>query len=65
MVLQCVNYALQSFKTMLSSHTMKWFTDNQSVWTVIEAGSMKLHLHKLALDVFYCTKQNNIRLEVE
>lgn len=63
--LQCINYALPSFRDLLASQTVKWFTDNQSVKSILESGSMKLHLHKIALDVYYFTKHNNILLEVE
>lgn len=52
MELKCIHYALQSFQHMLSSHTVKWFTDNQAVKSMIDSGSMKVHLHKLAVDIF-------------
>ena len=29
--LQCINLGLPSFKSLLASHTVKWFTDSQSV----------------------------------
>ena len=63
--LQCINLALPSFKSLLASHTVKWFTDNQSVKSILESGSMKEHLHKIALDVYFFTKYHNINLEVE
>lgn len=63
--LKCVQYALESFKLLLSDSTVKWFTDNQAVLSIVESGSMKLHLHKLALDIFECVKEQNMNLEVE
>ena len=63
--LQCVSYALDSFKSLLRSHTVKWFTDNQCVQRILEAGSMKEHPHKIALDIYYCARQHDISLEVE
>ena len=63
--LQCINLALPSFKSLLASHTVKWFTDNQSVKSILESGSMKEHLHKIALDVYFFTKYHNTNLEVE
>lgn len=50
--LKCIEHALQSFKNKLSSHRVKWFTDNQSVVSIVEFRSMKLHLHRLAVNIF-------------
>ena len=63
--LQCVNYALDSFKNLLGSCTVKCFTDNQCVPKILEGGSTKEHLHKIALEIYYCTRKNDISLEVE
>ena len=63
--LQCVNYALDSFKNLLGSCTVKWFTDNQCAPKILEGGSTKEHLHKIALEINYCTRKNDISLEVE
>jgi hypothetical protein len=63
--LKCVQYALESFKLLLSDSTVKWFTDNQAVLSIVESGSMKLHLYHLALDIFECVKEQHINLEVE
>lgn len=40
------------FQHMLSSHTVKWFANNQAVKSIIDSGSMKVHLHKLDVDIF-------------
>ena len=35
--LKCVQYALESFKVLLSDRTVKWFTDNQTVLSIVES----------------------------
>lgn len=63
--LKCIQYALESFKALLNHNSVKWFTDNQAVKIITESGSMKVHLHKLAVDIFCCAKENSIALDVE
>lgn len=63
--LKCVQYALESFSQLLSNKIVKWFTDNQAVKFITESGSMKLHLHKLAVDIFECAKRSNIAMDIE
>ena len=40
-------------------------TDNQAVVSIVNSGSMKVHLQKLALDIFYTLKDSNIEMEIE
>ena len=35
-------------------------TDNQCAHRILEAGNMKELLHKIALGIYYCTKQPDI-----
>ena len=63
--LQCINYALDSFKNLFSSYTVKWFTDNQCVPKILKGGSTKEHPQKNALEIYYCTRKNEISLEAE
>ena len=44
---------------------LKWFTDSQAVSLIVDSGSMKEHLHQLAVDIFHTAKKNNIEIEVE
>ena len=44
---------------------MKWFSDNQNVVHIIKVGSRVNELQQLALDIFKCILNNNIRLEPE
>ncbi|PFX26398.1 hypothetical protein AWC38_SpisGene8944 [Stylophora pistillata] len=63
--LHCVSFALKSFAHLLSGCDVKWFTDNQAVPSIVHSGSMKEHLHILALDIFHTAKDNKIDIEVE
>ena len=44
---------------------LKWFTDSQSAAKIVEVGSMKLDLHRLAVKIFQFCAEHNIRLEVQ
>ena len=63
--LHYVSFALKSFARLLSGCDVKWFTDNQAVPSIVHSGSMKEHLHILALDIFQTAKDNKIDIEVE
>jgi len=60
-----VSFDLKSFSHLLSGCDVKWSTDNQAVPSIVHSGSMKEHLHVLALDIFQTAKDNNIDIEVE
>ena len=63
--LHYVSFALKSFADLLSGCPVKWFIDNQAVPLIVESGSMNQHLNKLAVDIFYTAKANNIEIEAE
>jgi len=63
--LHCVSFALKSFAHLLSGCDAKWFTDNEAVSSIVHSGSMKEHLHILALDIFQTTKDYTIDINVE
>ena len=44
---------------------VKWYTDCQAAAKIIEVGSMKLDLHRLAIKIFQFCAKHNIRLEVQ
>ena len=44
---------------------LKWFTDSQSAAKIVEVGSMKLDLHRLAVKIFQFCAEHNIRLEIK
>lgn len=60
-----VKHALQSFARLLKDKYVKWFTDNQGVATIVNSGSSKAHLHKLALDIFSLSEAYTIVIEIQ
>ena len=50
--LMCVKRALQGFTHFLKGRCIKWYTDNEGVATIVKSGSSKVHLHKLAKEIF-------------
>ena len=63
--LKAVSLGLESFLPLLKGHTIKWYTDNQSVARFVEVGSMKEDLQCLALRIFSMCLLSCITLEVE
>ena len=58
-------FALESFAPILKGSLVKWFTDSQTAARIIEVGSKKLDLHRLAIKIFYFCAEQSIRLEVQ
>ena len=50
--LSAIEFCLQSFAPVLKGSNVKWFTDNQAVARIVEVGSMKLELHRMARRIF-------------
>ena len=63
--LAAIVFALESFAPILEGSLVKWFTDSQTAAKIIEVGSMKLDLHRLAIKVFQFCAEHSIRLEVQ
>jgi ribonuclease HI len=63
--LTAVNLTLRSCIHELKNKTIKLYTDNQNVVKIIKAGSMKLDLHELALDIFSLCIRNRMSLDIE
>ena len=47
--LRAMSLVLSSFASKLAGHRVKWFTNNQNVVRIVQAGSKKQHLQSLAL----------------
>ena len=60
-----VSIVLNSFAPKLVGHRVKWFTDNQNVVRIVEAGSKRQHLQSIALSIFVICFQQGIRLDIE
>ena len=50
--LLAVKYVLQSFGNSLRHEGVQWYSDNVNVSRIIEAGSSKVYLQKIAIDIF-------------
>ena len=56
---------LLSFLPLLKGQNIHWFSDNQGTISVINYGSIKVHLQKLSLDIFSLCLNNNISIYLE
>ena len=63
--LKAISLGLESFLPLVKGHTIKWYTDYQSVSRIVEVGSMKEDLQCLALRFFTMCMLCCITLEVE
>ena len=63
--LKAISLGLESLLLLVKGHTIKWYTDNQSVSRIVEVGNMKEDLQRLALRIFSMCLLNCITLEVE
>ena len=63
--LVAVWHALESFLSKISFSKVKMLVDNQSAARIIDVGSMKPDIHKIAMDIFFLCIENGITLEVE
>ena len=56
---------LCSLAPKLKGHTVKWFSDNQNVTRIVQAGSRKQHLQDGSMATFEMCFQCGIKLEME
>ena len=63
--LAAIDFSLESFAPILRGSLVKWYTDSQSAAKIVEVGSMKLDLHRLAIKIFQFCAKHCIRLEVQ
>ena len=61
----CVKQALQRFVHLLRGSLVKWYTDNQGVAAIVKSGRTKVHLHKLAMEIFLLSKEHDVSIEIE
>ena len=59
--LLAVKNVLSSFSQKLRKDTVQWNSDNQNVTRIINSGSTKDHLQKLAIDIYGLCVKNSIR----
>ena len=63
--LSVIEFALQSFASVLEGSHVKWFTDSQAAAKIVEVGSIKLGLHKMARRIFDICIRLGIHLDVQ
>ena len=61
----CVKHTLQGFTHFLKGQCVKWYTDNKGVATIFKSESNKVHLHKLAMEIFSLSKEYDIVIDME
>ena len=60
-----VDTVLKSSIHHLKGQSIKWYSDNKAVVSILEKGSMKPDLQCIALDIFKFCKSNDISIDVE
>ena len=67
--LAAIEFALEAFLPFIQDSYVKWFTDSQTVFSIIQVGSMKSELHQCSLKKFQifeiCTSQIAEKCTVE
>lgn len=63
--LSVIEFSLQLFASVLEGSHVKWFTDSQVAAKIVEVGSMKLDLYKMARRIFDICIRSGIHLEVQ
>ena len=61
--MKAVDLVLRSFAPMLAGHMVKWFSDNQNIVRIVQAGSRQPHLQDGALSIFDICWKRGIGLE--
>ena len=60
-----IEFSLRSCAPVLKGSHVKWFTDSQAAARIVEVGSMKLDLHKIARRIFDICVQSGIYLDIQ
>ena len=63
--LKAVVVILESVGHLLKDRNVRWYTDNQAIVSIVNKGSMRMHLHVLALAVRKLCISNNLNLFME
>ena len=63
--LAAIDFAIESFSSVLESPHVKWHTDSQAAAKIVDVGSMKSDLHKLAIKIFGPCLRSKIKLEIQ
>ena len=63
--LKAVEYALESFLPKINHSKVKILIDNQAAARIIDVGSMKSEIHRIAMSIFFICIKNGITLEAQ
>ena len=63
--LAAIEFALRSFADILRCTHVKWYTDNRAVPTIVDVGSMKLELQKIAISIFELCIDQTISIDIQ
>ena len=63
--LSVIEFSLQSFNSVLEGSHVRWFTDCQVAGKIVEVGSMKSDLQKMARRIFDICIRSGTHLEVQ
>ena len=63
--LLAIHYAILAFEPLLHGCNVKILTDSQMVMKIVQVGSMKIDLHKLATSIFSTCFRANIQLDIQ
>ena len=62
---RCHIFCIESFSFVSESSHVKWYTDSQAAAKIVDVGSMKSDLHKLAIKIFGACLSSKIKLEIQ
>ena len=63
--LAAIDFAIESFSSLLESSHVKLYTDSQVASQIVDVGSMKPGLHNLAIKIFGACLRSKIKLEIQ
>lgn len=62
--LKAIQLAVELFAGAFIGKRLLWHTDNQNCVKIVQRGSTKIHLQKLALDIFSKCIENSISFSI-
>ena len=60
-----IEFALNSFLSLLKGSYLKWFSHSQTACKIVSVGSMRADLHVIALRIFQLCANNDIHLDIQ
>jgi hypothetical protein len=63
--LKAVQSCLEAFKKQFFGKSVKWYTDSKNCELIIQSGSMKGHLHELAMFIFSICVKDCININIQ